>query len=748
MPAVPERGRSVSQVRQVAKAEISEVIKGLMRKPEKIRNIGIVAHIDHGKTTMTDSLLAGAGMISQELAGKQCYMDFDEQERERGITIFAANASMVHEFKGEEYLINLIDTPGHVDFGGDVTRAMRAVDGVVVVADAVEGCMPQTETVLRQALKERVKPTLFINKVDRLIRELKLTPEQMEARFKKIITEVNLLIHKYAEENLRDKWSVNVAEGKVSFGSALRKWAISIPTMKETGLTFKDIITMTEEGREDELSKRSPLHKVLLNMVITHLPNPLEAQKYRIQKIWPSTESGSDIAKSMANCDPEGKLAAIVTKIYPDPHAGYVATVRILSGRIVGGQDVFLVGAQKTEKVQQVSVYKGPQRILMDEVVAGNIVGIVGLKSAFSGETICQPDYVIPPFESIKHIFEPVVTKAIEPKQPSQLAKLIEFLKRTSMEDPTLTVKINEDTGEYLVSGLGELHLDAKIERPLKEAGIEVGVSPPIVIYKESVKTRTPGAVEGKSPNKHNRFYVITDRLEDKVYDAMVAGDVPDQEIKKKDQALIEKLVGLGMERDEIKKMKIIHSRNMFLDLTYGVNAILEVMEMLKEAFTEAMNEGPLAREPCAAVKVMLTDAKLHEDAIHRGPAQVIPAVRSAIREAMIGAKAFILEPKQIIRIDVPNELMSGAMKEIQNRRGQIIEMGEERGSTNIKAKLPVAEMFGFNSSLKSSTGGKGFYWLIDVVYEPLPKELEAKVIKQIKQRKGIQDQQEQPPAE
>ncbi|WP_349677335.1 GTP-binding protein, partial [Archaeoglobus sp. JdFR-39] len=160
-----------------------------MWKPEYIRNMGIVAHIDHGKTTLSDNLLAGAGMISEELAGQQLYLDFDEQEQERGITINAANVSMVHEYEGKEYLINLIDTPGHVDFGGDVTRAMRAVDGVIVVVDAVEGVMPQTETVLRQALKENVKPTLFVNKVDRLIRELELTPQQMQERLVKVITE-------------------------------------------------------------------------------------------------------------------------------------------------------------------------------------------------------------------------------------------------------------------------------------------------------------------------------------------------------------------------------------------------------------------------------------------------------------------------------------------------------------------------------------------------------------------------------
>jgi len=722
------------------KKDMTLVVKELMRKHNHIRNIGIIAHIDHGKTTFTDNLLAGAGMISEELAGKQLAMDFDEQEQERGITIYAANVSMVHEYNNEDYLINLIDTPGHVDFGGDVTRATRAVDGAIVLIDAVECVMPQTETVLRQALKERVKPILFINKVDRLIKELKLTPQQMQERFLEIIKDVNSLIEKYAEEEYKDKWKISVNDGSVAFGSAVRNWAISIPFMQKTGITFKDIIELTEKGEEKALAKKAPLHVVVLDMVIKHLPNPAEAQKYRLSKIWQG-DLNSEVGKSMLECNPDGPLAAVVTKLYPDPHAGYVATVRIFSGKIVSGQDVYLVNQQKTEKVQQVSLYKGAQRIPMDEVVAGNIVGIVGLKEAGSGETLCDPNNPIPGFEAIKHIFEPVVTKAIEPKHPNQLAKLINFLRKTAKEDPTMRIKIDEETGEYLVSGLGELHIDAKIERPLKDEGIEVEVSQPIVIYRESVAIKTPNPIEGKSPNKHNRFFIVVEPLEKEIYQKMIEGEIPSElEIKKKDVELQEKLVKYGFDKDEAKKIKLIHNRNILLDMTYGVHAILEVMEMVKQAFVEAMNEGALAREPCAGVKVKLVDAQLHEDAIHRGPAQVIPAVRQAIREAMLSSKAYILEPKQIIRIDVPTDQMSGAIKEVNNRRGQILEMNEERGSTSIKAKLPVSEMFGFDSALKSSTGGKGFYWLIDVVYEPVPKDLEPKIIKQIKDRKGIKD--------
>lgn len=723
-------------------ASQAEKIAELMRKPEFIRNMGIVAHIDHGKTTLSDNLLAGAGMISEEHAGKQLAMDFVAQEQERGITIYSANVSMVHEYEGKDHLINMIDTPGHVDFGGDVTRAMRAVDGVIIVADAVEGVMPQTETVIRQALKERVKPVLFINKTDRLIKELQLTPEKMQERFVGIITEVNSLIDKYGESGFKEKWHVKVEDSSVAFGSATKKWAVSISSMKISGVTFKDVIDLTNEGKEKELAQKAPLCNVVLDVVIKHLPNPVEAQKYRVEHLWPG-DMESEAGKSMLAVNPDGPLVGVVTKIYPDPHAGFVATVRIFSGKIQKGQNVHLIGRDKTEKVQQVSVYKGAQRLAMDEVYAGNIVGIVGLKNAFSGETICDDESDIEAFESISHIFEPVVTRAIEPKQPQQLAKLIEFLKRVGREDPTLRVKINEDTGEYLVSGLGELHINAKIEIPLKDEGFDVDISPPIVIYRESIKNITPKAAEGKSPNKHNRFYVIAEKLEPEVYEAMVRGEIPDQEIKKKDLDLQQKLVDLGMDREEVRKIKMIYNKSVLLDTTMGVKAILEIMEMVKQSFKEVMNEGPLAREPCAGIKIKLVDAKLHEDAIHRGPAQVIPATRSAMRQAVEGANVYMLEPKQVLRLDVPTEQMSGATKEIQNRRGQILEMNEEKGLSIIKTKLPVAEMFGFNSALKSATGGKGFFWLIDIVYEPLPKELEAKVIKQIRTRKGIVEKEE-----
>lgn len=717
-----------------------EKIKRMIGNIENIRNIGIAAHIDHGKTTLSDSLLAGAGIISEELAGSQLFMDFDKQEQERGITIYSANVSMVHDYEGNDYLINLIDTPGHVDFGGDVTRAMRAVDGVVVLIDAVEGAMPQTETVVRQALREKVKPVLFINKVDRLIKELKLSPEQMQERFIKHINKVNILIRKYASSEFKDEWCVDVNSGKVAFGSATKKWAISIPYMKKSGITFKEIIDRTNEGKEEELSKKAKLHEIILDMVIKHLPNPKEAQKYRIPKIW-TGEIETEEGKQMINSDPDGEVVGVITNVTSDPHAGLVSTVRLFSGTVKEGDEVFLIGQQKKERIQQLGVFAGPRRIGMDKIPVGNIIAITGLASSFSGETICSPDKIIAPFESIKHVFEPVVTKSIEVKDVKDLPKLIEILRQRAKEDPTIHIKISEDTGETLVSALGELHIDAKIERYLREREIKIDVSKPIVIYKESV-TKESREFEGKSPNKHNKFYLKVAPLNKKVHDFLLNGEIPEGKIRKQDKKLVFKtLVENEYDMKKAKKIVCNYKGNLLVDLTRGIVALPEVIELIIQSFKENSDEGPLAKEPVTGMEVMLMDAKLHEDSIHRGPAQVLPAVGRALRNGMVDGGALILEPKQILRIDCPPEVMGNVVKEIQNRRGQVIDMKEEEGMSILQVKLPVADMFGFEASLKSATEGRGFQSLVDVLYEKLPAQLQEKVILEIRKRKGLKEE-------
>ena len=708
-----------------------EKMSELMWKVEKIRNIGIAAHIDHGKTTLSDCLIAGAGIISEELAGQQLYLDYDEQEKERGITINAANISMVHEYNGEEYLINLIDTPGHVDFGGEVTRAMRAVDGVIIVVDAVEGVMPQTETVVRQALRENVKPVLFINKIDRLIKELQLTPQQMQERLIKVINDVNRLLKSVSPDKFAD-WRIEVAKGNVAFGSALQKWAISVPSQKVTGIGFKEVYEYLKKGEVKELSKKSPAHVVVLDMVVRHLPNPIEAQKEKIKVIWKG-DIKSEVGKAMVNCDPKGPVVMMVTKIVVDPQAGEVAVGRLFSGTIRPGVDLYIIDRKSRNRVQTVGVFMGPRRVEVEEIPAGNIVAVVGLKDAVAGST-CTEVEKMEPFESLKHYSEPVVTMAVEAKNPRDLPKLVEVLRKIVREDPTLRLTLNEETGEHLLSGMGELHLEVKIEKIRREYGLEVVTSPPIVVFRETV-TKTSPVVEGKSPNKHNKFYIVVEPLPAEVIRLFREGEV-DFKMDKKERR--KKLQEAGLDGEEAAGALEFYEGNLFCDVTKGIQYLNETIELILEGFREAMRAGPLAREPCMGIKVKLVDCKLHEDAVHRGPAQVIPAVRSAIFAAILQANPTLLEPYQNIYIMIPQTMMGNATREIQGRRGHILDVKIDGEIATLTAKAPVKEMFGFAGSIRSATSGKAIWSAEHAGFEKVPPSLLEEFIMEVRKRKGL----------
>ena len=728
----------------MAKESSLDKIKRFVSHQKNIRNVATSAHIHHGKTAFTDNLLAAAGMMAAKAAG-----DLDEgmatwqhsDEQERLMTVDAANVSMAHEYLGEEYLINLIDTPGHVDFGGNVTRAMRAIDGTFVLICAVEGIMPQTETVLRQALRERVKPVLFINKVDRLIKEVKLTPEAMQQRFMKLINDFNLLIEQIAEPEFKNKWKVNVTDGSVAFGSARENWALSVPFMQKKGISFKDIYKvyeMEEEERKKWFWEKAPLNEIILDMAVKHLPNPVDAQKYRIPKIWRG-DLESDFGKDLLNCNSDGEIAFVITKIVIDPRSGKeIAAGRLYSGTIVNGMDVYCNNAKKKSRIQQVLVYNGIKPEQLDSVPAGNVLAIAGL-NADVGETVTLKEQTS--FEEIKHLFQPVITKSIEVVRTQDLPKLIEVLRKVAKEDPSIKVEINDQTGESLLSGMGELHLEIIEGRIKSEKGLEVKMGQPIVVYREAV-TKKSGIEEGKSPNRHNSFFLSVEPLEEEITNAIERGEIPEGRLKKRNDEIVKKLSEIGWSGDSIRELRDVYKGCLFLDETRGEVHIGEVIEMVLDAFEMVMDQGPLAREPCNKMKVSLVDIKLHEDAIHRGPAQVYPAVREAVKEAMKSGGATILEPVQIHLIEVPESFMGAVTKLVGSKRGQLLDMTQEMGIMHIKAKIPVAEMIGWSNDLRSETEGRGVSSLMDQMFEKIPTNLQADVIRKIRERKGLSENQ------
>jgi len=717
--------------------QTNEILK-LMNKKENIRDIGIIAHIDHGKTTMTDSLLTEAGLLSPKIAGEARALDYLEEEQKRGITIKTANISLLHEENDIPYLINLIDTPGHVDFTGKVTRALRAIDGVVVVVDAVEEVMVQTETVTRQALNERVKPVLFINKVDRLIKELKLGPNEIQTKLTRIIRDFNNLIALYGEAEQKENWKVDPAKGTVAFGSALHRWGFTVDIAHEKNIKFNDIIDAYKNEKIEELTPKLPLHKAILTMIVKHLPNPLEAQKYRIPKVWKG-DIDSELGKAMLNADPKGPTVMCITLAQMDPHAGLVATGRLFSGIVREGEQIYLVGTKRNYRIQQVSMYMGAFRDVVDQIDAGNIAALLGLDQARAGETLVSIDHKdgMVPFERIKYVSEPVITIAIEPKHPKDLPRLIDVMNRLAIEDPNLVTSINKETGEYLLSGMGELHLEIAVKFLKEYAGgdLEILTSKPLVVYRES--TLSPGVVAmAKSPNKHSKFWIQVGPLEEKIIQLIEKGDLAEEMGRKKMGAVLKEA---GWSTEEARNVwSLEEHRNVLVDLTKGVQYLREVRTMVISGFRWACQNGPLCEEPMRGLKVKLMDASLHEDPVHRGPAQIMPAARRGILGSFLSSKPVILEPVYKIGVSVPAQWVGEVSSLITRKRGRIVASEQKGPLTMIMGFIPVAETFGLSAEMRSATSGHAFWQSTFDHWEKAPENVTTDVIRVTRERRGL----------
>jgi elongation factor 2 len=703
-----KRSKGMPRFRQTA-----EILR-LMHDKERIRNIGIVAHIDHGKTTMTDSLLAEAGLLSPQIAGRARALDYLEEEQKRGITIKTANISLLHETERQPYVINLIDTPGHVDFTGKVTRALRAIDGAVVVVDAAEEIMVQTETVTRQALEERVRPVLFINKVDRLIKELRLSEAEIQNKFIRIIRDFNNLIEIYGEPKFKDEWRVSSEKETVAFGSALHKWGFTLKNAKEKGIKFSDIIDAYEKTRHHTLSKLLPLYDAILGMAVKNIPSPIEAQNYRLQKIWKGNVK-SEVGQAMLNCDENGPTAMCITMTQMDPQLGLIATGRLFSGSIREGDRVYLAGVKKEFDVKQVFMYMGAYREAVDKITSGNISALLGLDLARAGETLVDAAHekVMVPFEPIRYASEPVITIVVEPKSPKDLPRLIDAMNRLSIEDPNIVTSVNKETGEYLLSGMGELHLEIAVKF-LKDyaCGIEIAASNPTVDYRESITTKGL-IVTAKSSNKQNTFWVQVEPMQEKPLEPTETGR--------------EKNIWAT---DEYQ--------NILLNLTKGFKYSEETKNIIVSGFHWACKTGPLCEEPLRNVKVKLIDAQIAEEPALREPTQISRAISRAILGSFLTAKPLLLEPIYKTVISVPMQWM-GECSTILTRRHGKISTSEQKGVTAIiTGYIPVAETFGMTAEMRSKTSGSAFWQCTFDHWEKTPEKATLGIIKQIRMRKGL----------
>ena len=713
--------------------KISEVLD-ILKQKDQIRNIGIIAHVDHGKTTTTDSLLAAAGLLSPTLAGRALALDYLEEEQQRQMTIKAANISLYYEMDGKPYIINMIDTPGHVDFSGRVTRALRAIDGAVVVVDAVEGVMTQTETVIRQAVGERVKPVLYINKIDRLIKELRLTPEKIQETLGRIVLDVNRLIEMYAEPEYRDKWKVSFQDGSVAIGSAKDRWGFTLRQAQKKGIKFSDVMKAFANNDIGWLRENTPLHEAILEMVINHHPPPHVAQRYRIPKIWKGPLD-SEVGQAMLNCDENGPTVMAVTDVKVDPQAGVVATGRLFSGTVKEGDIITIVGRNIKKRIQQVTVYMGPNREIVGVLPAGNIPALLGIDEPRAGDTLATVETV--PFETLHYVSEPVVTISVEPKHSRDLPKLVEFLNKLSIEDPTLVTTVRPETGEYLISGMGTLHLEIALTW-IAKAGIEVVASKPIILYRETV-TRKGRVFEGKSPNRHNRIYMQVEPLEEEVIELIRKGELFDEMDRKQIARILREH---GWDADMARGVWTIDPRgNILVDMTKGAQYLQETKAMIIGGFQRVMQEGPLAAENMRGVKAILVNVELHEDPVHRGYAQIAPATWRSLYASVLSADPILLEPVLKIEAKVPPDMMGAVTSVISSKRGRVINVSQQEYITVVTGEIPAAETFDLSEAMRSATMGKAFWATEFHAWKPVPASIREKVIQEIRKRKGLPPQ-------
>ena len=716
----------------MAKFKSTQEVMKIIKNKQNIRNFGVIAHVDHGKTTMSDSLLAYSGIIAPTAAGKALAMDFDKEEQERGITIYQANVTLLYSQNDNDYVINMIDTPGHVDFSGRVIRSLRAIDGAVVVCDAVEGIMTQTETVTRMALEERVRPVLFINKVDRLIKELRLTPEKMQAQLAEVVSTFNQLVETYAEPEYKEKWKVSIQDASVTFGSAKDRWAINTDLMKERGITFKDVIDAYTAEKLPELIEKAPLADAVLGMVVKHHPAPQDAIKYRIPQIWKG-DLDSDVGKALLAGEDDGPTIMMVVNMVLDPAAGPVAIGRLFSGTIKDGQTLHIIDEKRDGRVQSVNFFMGNQREQVGELGAGNIPALLGLTECRAGNTLSTVKD-IPMFEGVKYVSEPVVQVAIEPKHPKDLPKLVEILRQLTIEDPNLVVKIDEESGETIVAGMGVLHLDVATHR-IKDAKCEIITSEPLINYRETVKAGCE-PIMSKSPNRHNKIFMKVEPLEPEIAHMLRTGEISDLKDKK---VVADLLKGAGWDTDTIKRVMKFDSRgNVLINGTKGVQFVQESTDSINSGFDEVMREGPLCKEQMRDCKFIFTHFVPHEDTAHRGLSQLGPASRRACMGALLTAGTAVLEPTLAIEVRVPTDLVGNVATILSGKRGKVLDMQQKGASSIVVGELPASETFTLSEAMRGQTAGRATWNTSFKEWTEVPKSMLSTAVADIRKRKGL----------
>jgi len=829
-----------------------------MDKKENIRNMSVIAHVDHGKSTLTDSLVSKAGIIAASKAGETRATDTRKDEQDRCITIKSTAISMFFNMDEKDlqfikqpitkkkdgtnepgFLINLIDSPGHVDFSSEVTAALRVTDGALVVVDCVSGVCVQTETVLRQAIAERIRPILFMNKMDRALLELQLGQEELFQTFQRIVENVNVIVATYADDDgPMGVVRVDVNNGSVGFGSGLHGWAFTLKQFAEmyatkfgvdtdkmmkklwgesffnpktkkwskeksddnkrsfcmyvldpiymvfdaimnfkkeqtekllgklttaTGKLVKDVLKTEEKELEGKplmkcvMRNWLPAGDAMFQMIVIHLPSPVTAQKYRAELLY---EGPHDDAACMGikNCDPDAPLMMYVSKMVPTSDKGrFYAFGRVFSGKVATGQKARIMGpnfvpGQKTDlyekSIQRTILMMGGRVEAIEDVPAGNICGLVGVDQFLVKTGTISTLKEAHNMKQMKFSVSPVVRVAVEPKNPADLPKLVEGLKRLAKSDPMVQCMI-EESGEHIIAGAGELHLEICL-KDLEEdhACIPLKKSDPVVSYRETVSEESSIMCLSKSPNKHNRLFMKAVPMPDGLSEDIENGEVnPRDDFKTRGRYLADKY---DYDVTEARKIWCFGpdtlGPNLMIDCSKGVQYLNEIKDSVVAGFQWATKEGVMCDENLRAVRFNIYDVTLHADAIHRGGGQIIPTARRVLYASMLTAEPRLMEPVYLVEIQCPENAVGGIYGVLNRRRGHVFEEAQTPGTPMfvVKAYLPVNESFGFTADLRSNTGGQAFPQCMFDHWQVLPGcpltdgTKPNQIVEECKKRKGL----------
>jgi len=812
-----------------------------MDNQDNIRNMSVIAHVDHGKSTLTDSLIAKAGIIAEEKAGDTRYMDTRKDEQQRGITIKSTGVSLYYEYDAEgkgvkPYLINLIDSPGHVDFSSEVTAALRVTDGALVVVDYVEGVCVQTETVLRQALQELIRPVLMINKVYRAFFELKHDPETIYQNFQRVIENANVIISTYQKSDMMGDCQVYPQNGNVAMGSALHGWGFTLNTFarmyakrfgvepkkllpKLWGDNFFDAKTKkwytegflengTElqrafcsmildpimklansvldnkkdlyqpmiaklgidlKGDELDLQGKHLLRKVmqkwimaseaLLEMIILHLPSPRQAQKYRTLYLYEGPMD-DECAKAMMDCDPNGPFMMFVSKMVPTSDGGrFYAFGRVFSGKAEQSKKVRIMGPNYRPGKQDDLFEKNIQRVVLMmgrkaedviDVPCGNTCALVGVDQCILKQGTISDHAQSCTIRSMKYSVSPVVRVAVAAKNPADLPKLVDGLKKMAKSDPLVQV-ISTET-EHIIAGCGELHLEICLKDLVEEySNIDIIKSDPVVPYKETVTAQSSQTCLAKSPNKHNKLYLVAEPMKEELTNDIDNGVIrSNDELKVIARQLIDKY---DWDQHDARKLWTFGPENvgpnLLVDQTKAVQYLNEIRDSMESAFQWVTKEGVLAEETMRGIRFNILDVELHADAVHRGGGQIIPTARRVYYACELTAQPRFQEPIYLVDIATPNDVMNGIYQCFSQRRGVVFAEESVQGTPllNVKAYLPVSESFGFTAHLRSLTSGQAFpqcvfdHWE-NINQDPLDVKSKAyQILMGIRKRKGLKQE-------